>query len=138
MHFQIRVTLNEIAGGVYAPRGFYDGGGSPPTNGDDEMSLKKGHKPSPSNAVTKYQKGLIGWTSEALPEFGADGDFGNETEEWVKKYQKAADLDQSGEIDGVTAPLLLSYLEDGDGTVGKHGHPAKVTEGTKVTIGENV
>ncbi len=137
MHYQIRVTLGEIAGKVYAPRGFYDGGGSPPTNGDDEVSLKNGHTPSPSNAVVKYQRGLIGWTSDALPKFGADGDFGDETEEWVKKYQRAADLDQSGEIDGVTAPLLLSYLESAPVKPAKHKHPAAVTEGTKVTIGEN-
>lgn len=36
MHFQIRVTLREIAGGVKSPRGFYDGTQG---EGEDEMSL---------------------------------------------------------------------------------------------------
>ncbi len=132
MHYQIRVTLGEIAGGVKAPRGFYGGGGTAP-GGDDEMSLKKGDK---GNAVTKHQKALIVWNSEALPKFGADGDFGSETDAWVKNYQKAADLEQNGVIDGVTSALLISYLSGG----GKHSHTAtaSVAEGTTVgvTIGE--
>ena len=133
MHYQIRVTMAEIAMVVYAPRGFYDGGGHAP--GDGEMSLSKGDQ---GNAVTKHQQGLIAWNPDALPESGADGDFGNETVEWVKNYQRAADLDQTGIIDGVTSALIVSYtIKGGNGTVGKHGHSATVTEGTKVTIGEN-
>ena len=133
MHFQIRVSTNEIASGVHAPRGFYEGGGVvPPPLGDDEMSLKKGDK---GNAVQKHQEGLIAWNDDALPEFKDDADFGQETEDWVKLYQKAADLDQTGVIDGVTSALIVSYTVEGGG-VGKHTHSATVTEGTKVTIGE--
>jgi hypothetical protein len=136
MHFQIRTSPSEIEGGVYAPRGFYEGGGSPPIGDDDEMSLQNGDS---GNAVGKHQEGLIAWNPDALPEFGADKDFGDETEDWVKLYQKAADLDQTGVIDGVTSALVISYTIGGDdGTVGKHGHGATVTEGTKVTILENV
>ncbi len=130
MHYQIRVTLGEIAGGVKAPRGFYGGGGTAP-GGDDEMSLKKGDK---GNAVTKHQKALIQWNPDALPKFGADGDFGGETEAWVKNYQKAADLVQNGVIDGVTSALLIFYL--GSDGVDKHSHPATavVAENTGVSI----
>jgi hypothetical protein len=135
MHFQIRVSPNEIKGGVYAPRGFYEGGGSPPIGDDDELSqLKKGDS---GNAVGKHQEGLIAWNPDALPEFGADLDFGGETEDWVKLYQKAADLDQNGVIDGVTSALILSYLSSISEPT-KHYHDATVSEGTKVTIGENV
>ena len=130
MHSQLRVTTTEIAKGVFAPRGFYEG------NGDIEMSLKKGDK---GNAVQKHQTGLIAWNPNALPKFGADADFGGETETWVKTYQEAADLPTTGVIDGVTSALIISYTIEGGG-VGKHSHPTttKVTETTKVavTIGE--
>lgn len=138
MHWQVRVSMIEISGKIYAPRGFYGGGGDAP--GDDEMSLKLGDK---GNAVRKHQQGLIAWDENALPKFKDDGDFGGETELWVNNYQRAADLDQTGVIDGVTSALIISYTISGggDGTVGKHGHPAtvKVTEstGVKVSIGEN-
>lgn len=135
MHYQIRVTLSEIAAGVYAPRGFYKGGGSPPTNGDDEMSLSNGDE---GNAVGKHQEGLIAWNPDALPKFGADKDFGDETEEWVKSYQRAADLEQTGIIDGVTSALIISYTIEGSEGVAEHGHKAKVTEKTTVEIGELV
>jgi len=135
MHYQVQVTLKEIAGGVYAPRGFYEGGGTvpPPQGDDDEMSLSKGDK---GNAVGKHQDGLIAWNPDALPKFGADKDFGGETEQWVKNYQGAADLDQTGVIDGVTSALIISYTIEADAGVGKHTHTAAVSEGTKVTIGE--
>lgn len=137
MHFQIRVTLNEIAGGVRSPRGFYEGGGNAPEDGDDEMSLKLGDK---GNAVGKHQNGLMVWNPDALPKFGADKDFGEETEEWVKFYQRAADLPQTGVIDGVTSALIISYtiegISDPDSHPEKHGHPAiaTVVEGTKVSV----
>ncbi len=135
MHFQIRVTLGEIAGGVQSPRGFYEGGGSAP--GDDEMSLALGDK---GNAVGKHQEGLLAWNPDALPEFGADKDFGGETEEWVKLYQRAADLDQTGVIDGVTSALIISYTIEGDGggdgPVKKHGHDviASLAEDTRISV----
>jgi len=129
MHFEVNVTLDDIAGGVYAPRGFYGGGGTVP--GDDEMALKKGDSGA---AVQKHQEGILAWNPDALPNYGADGDFGDETVTWVKNYQKAAEMDQTGEIDGVTSSLLIAYLASGGG--GKHSHKgtATVTEGTKVAI----
>lgn len=117
MHYQIRVKLGEIAAGVKAPRGFYEG-----DQGDDEMSLKRGDK---GNAVQKHQTGLIAWNKDALPKFGADADFGGETETWVKLYQKAADLPQSGVIDGVTSALIISYTIEGGGD---HDHPPTPTQ----------
>ncbi len=74
---------------------------------DDEMSLKRGDEGA---AVASYQEALIKWDENALPGFGADGDFGGETEEWVKKFQAAYDLPETGVIDGVTAGLLATFL----------------------------
>lgn len=57
-------------------------------------------------AVTHFQKRLMAWNSAALPKHQADGDYGEETIEWVKTYQTAAELEVTGNIDGVTAALL--------------------------------
>lgn len=130
MHYENRVTPAEIGGGVYAPRGFYGKIG-------DQAVLRKGDKGA---AVKLHQEGLLAWNPDALPEWGADSDYGDETETWVKLYQKAADLDQTGTIDGVTSSMVLRYLPVNGGT-GKHTHPASVTvtEATKATVkvGEN-
>lgn len=125
MHYQIRVTLAEIAGGVTSPRGFYLGGET------GEMTLQRGDQ---GKAVEKHQQALQAWDSRALPQYGADGDFGAETEEWVIHFQFAWDLDRTGIIDGVTSTLLLDYLKAGG--VGKHSHPATVSGGVQVTIGD--
>ncbi len=58
-------------------------------------------------AVTRFQNALLAWNADALPEFGADGDYGEETEVWVRNFQTALDLPASGSVDGVTAALLL-------------------------------
>ncbi len=131
MHYEIRVTLEEIAGGVHAPRGFY--GGDTPRD-EDEMSLKRGDS---GNAVRKHQSGLNTWNPDLA--LVLDGDYGPATESAVKSYQGAADLDQTGVIDGVTSALIIAYTIPTSG--GRHSHPAEavVTEGTKVavTIGES-
>ena len=68
------------------------------------MSLKTGDK---GVAVTVCQKRLMVWNKNALPKCGADGSYGGETVEWVKVFQQATSLPQTGLIDGITAALLL-------------------------------
>lgn len=46
---------------------------------------------------------------DPLPRFGADGDYGAETEAAVKAYQAGAQISTTGRIDGVTAALLVRY-----------------------------
>lgn len=105
MHFELRVTLAEIAGGISSPRGVtelpkkVDG-----DEEDDEMMLKRGDK---GVAVGVLQKRLIAWNRNALPKCGPDRSYGAETVEWVKVFQQANGLTESGNIDGVTAALLL-------------------------------
>lgn len=84
-------------------------------NEDNEM-LKNGDE---GNTVRLYQRALKAWKAEALPEYGADGDFGDETETWVKKYQQSADLPVTGTIGGVTAANLVRYVAGG---VAAHNH----------------
>ncbi len=101
----------------------------PPPTLDDEMGLRRGDT---GNAVAKMQKGLLAWREDVLPEFGADADYGGETETAVSKYQKAADLDAAqdfgtlGVADATTIAFILSNLtgEKGDkGDQGDDGDP---------------
>jgi len=61
---------------------------------------------SKGKAVVEFQSRILDWDPEALPKYGADGDYGNETIAAVKRFQKEQGLDASGTIDGVTAALL--------------------------------
>ncbi len=93
----------------------------PPTMGDD-MALRRNDT---GNAVTRHQEALLAWRPSSLPRFGADGDFGAETEAAVTEYQKAADLDGTqdnvaGIIDGITSNLLLEWIPDR--AVATHDH----------------
>ncbi len=74
------------------------------------MTLKRGDK---GPAVEVFQKALKAWRADALPKYGVDGDFGGEMEDWVKLYQGAAKVNQTGTIDGVTAALLGRYVAKG-------------------------
>ena len=72
------------------------------------------------NIIGKMQRGLIAWNSAALPVYGADKDFGAESETWVKNYQDASDLVDTadfkanpalyGVCDGVTFGALMEIL----------------------------
>ena len=79
-------------------------------NGEEEVALRKGAK---GEAVRKFQTGLKGWNPDALPVFGVDGDFGDETETWVRNFQSSQELSVTGAIDGVTGALILEYRPDG-------------------------
>jgi len=83
------------------------------------------------NAVKKHQEALNAWNPDL--ELKLDGEFGALTDKATKQYQKAAQIDQNGVIDGVTSSMLMTYLGgDGEGG-GKHKHPATAT--TTVEIG---
>ncbi len=122
MHYEIHVTLGEIAGGVKAPRGFY---GS--ETGDDEMALKVGSK---GPAVNKLQKGLNSWKADLVT---VDGVYGSGTEAGVKTYQTAAQLLPDvvpGQADGLTTAFILEYVPDkgaGGGKPHDHDMPAGKT-----------
>ncbi len=79
-----------------------------PVEETEENVLAKGAE---GKAVKRFQEALLAWNAEALPKFGADGDYGDETVEWVEKYQTDAGLIPTGVIDGVTAALLQIELQ---------------------------
>ena len=100
MHFQVsKCTRAQLMRGIDWATVLED---------DDDMgqTLKFGDR---GNAIRKFQGALRMWNPNALPLYGADGDFGVETVEWVRRYQTAAQINPSGEIDGITGALLADY-----------------------------
>lgn len=57
-------------------------------------------------AVRAMQEALLKWDSKCLPKYGADGDFGSETEKALKAYQKASGLPVTGVYDEATRAKL--------------------------------
>ncbi|MDH3190129.1 MAG: M15 family metallopeptidase [Acidimicrobiia bacterium] len=71
---------------------------------EEETVLTKGAKGA---AVKQFQESLKSWNASALPKYGADGSYGAEMIEWVKKYQTEKGIPDTGNLDGVTAALLV-------------------------------
>lgn len=65
--------------------------------------LKKGD----TGTVVRQAQRLLIASGVTLPTWGADGDFGDETESAVIKFQKAKKLEQTGKIDKPTMSKLL-------------------------------
>lgn len=78
-------------------------GGSPggPGGGGDEL-LQRG---SSGSAVTALQRDLMS-LGYAMPQYGADGSFGAETEQAVRAFQRAAGIG----VDGIAGPQTLSAI----------------------------
>ena len=70
-----------------------------PVTGD----LKRGDS---GEAVKALQQLLLNWNPDCLPAYGADGDFGRETEDAVKAFQKSAKLKETGIYDAATEAAL--------------------------------
>ncbi|WP_343696924.1 DUF4157 domain-containing protein [Flavobacterium sp.] len=82
--------------------------GNPPLEkaNDNEMLISTGHK---GGYVSEIQKGLLLWNSNALPKFGADGDFGNETRNAVLGFQ--IDNELNGQ-EGIVGPETMGTLDN--------------------------
>lgn len=88
------LDLKSGIAGVIPPR---------PPDEEDEMALKPGDR---GNAVKAVQRALNKWQ----PTLGVldDGIYGPGLTAAVKLYQESANLPQTGDVDGVTAALLLT------------------------------
>lgn len=60
------------------------------------------------SAVTAMQQALLTWRPECLPKWGADGDFGGETEVALRAYQAEAGLPVTGVYDEATRKALTA------------------------------
>jgi hypothetical protein len=106
MHFQLdRGPAAVDVDWRTVPGGAQDTASLPMEVKEEEMVLSKGAE---SPAVQRFQECLLVWDATALPEHGADGDFGRETVEWVGRFQESFGLEKTGVIDGVTAALLVA------------------------------
>lgn len=90
------------------------GDGTIPEPGEEEQMIQRGDK---GKQVGTVQQALID-NGFPLPQWGADEDFGAETEGAVKAYQSDEELDSTGKVDGVTAAFLIP-----SGGVGPAGPP---------------
>lgn len=63
------------------------------------------------SAVTALQRALLVWNPDCLPKYGADGDFGSETEAAVKDFQRISGLPVTGVYDEATRKLLTGIGE---------------------------
>jgi peptidoglycan hydrolase-like protein with peptidoglycan-binding domain len=109
MHWQINCSPEDLATGI-------DWSTVPDYEGEDEMALQRGDQ---GNAVGKFQGAL---KAAGRYDGEIDLDFGPQTEQAVIDYQHAAQIPETGRIDGITASLLMEYVRDwadpapGDGT----------------------
>ena len=97
------------------------------------------HKGDYGTAVRAMQEALLRWDSHCLPKYGADGDFGAETEKALKAFQKANGLPVTGIYDDATrakltgvAPVVKKHVEVTGGTVNLRSSPG--TSGKKLGV----
>lgn len=67
--------------------------------------LSKGDK---GDDVRQMQLSLLLWNADCLPKYGADGDFGSETEKALKSFQDASNLPVTGICDSATENALMA------------------------------
>ena len=80
------------------------------------------------SAVTAMQKALLAWDEKCLPKYGADGDFGSETEKAVKAFQEADGLPVTGVYDEATRKALTDWKPQEGPEKPEPGTPAKYVE----------
>ena len=74
---------------------------------EGDTMLKQGDK---GLAVTYWQKALMKRDPAALPQWGADSDFGGETEMWTNRFKAAVGLPQDGIVDAITYGHMANAL----------------------------
>ena len=81
---------------------------------EDEVDMKKGDT---GETVKVWQEAMLK-NGLTLPAYGADGDFGAETEAATKAFQAKYSLSQTGVVDIFTAAAMWSALQNiGDAQV---------------------
>lgn len=87
--------------------------------------LRRGDK---GDDVRAMQRALMIWKSDCLPRWGADGDFGQETEDALRAYQASAGLPVTGIYDDATRTALtaigrMQYVRITGGSVNVRSAP---------------
>lgn len=92
-------------------------GGVAPTPVEPEYGDRELYKGLSGNDVEELQKKLLSLNYK-LPKYGADGDFGSETESAVKAFQTDQQLDVDGIVGKYTFAAIEEALEDRQINVG--------------------
>ena len=82
----------------------------PPVSGDDKTVLPTLRRGDNGEKVAYLQKLLMD-RGYALPKYGADGDFGAETEKAVKAFQRDWGLKEDGVVGEKTWSMLLTTMD---------------------------
>lgn len=82
----------------------------PPADGNDKVVLPTLRRGDKGEKVAYLQKLLMD-RGYALPKYGADGDYGKETEAAVKAFQRDCGLTQDGVTGPKTWAMLLTTME---------------------------
>ena len=107
-HGATNVTCGKKVRGSYTYRDVIDNLDEYRGNVDPEADgLKRGDS---GLEVTAMQQLLLKWDPNCLPEYGADGDFGQETEDAVKAFQKEKGLPVTGVYDAATEKALMETV----------------------------
>lgn len=80
------------------------------------------------SAVTAMQEALLKWNPTCLPKYGADGDFGSETEKALRTFQESVALPITGVYDETTRKSLTDWKPQEEQEKPEPGTPAKYVE----------
>lgn len=58
-------------------------------------------------SVKDWQRALLMWNDQALPKYGADGDWGGESKYWLRRFQESANIKRTGFQDEITELFLM-------------------------------
>ena len=85
-------------------------------------------------AVTAMQANLLAWDPDCLPKYGADGDFGGETEAALRAFQEAAGLPVTGVYDEATRKALTAAKPQDEPVQPTPGTPAKYVQVREIHV----
>lgn len=131
-------TMDDVRRDVAKLLGGEPGPSSDPSYGDREL-----YKGLSGKDIVELQKRLMALKYE-LPKYGADGDFGSETEAAVKAFQRDNKLDVDGIVGNYTYAAIEEALKGKEIVVGDivdfigdtHYSSANATSGSKAVPGK--
>ena len=85
-------------------------------------------------AVAAMQTALLAWDATCLPRYGADGDFGGETEAALTAFQAEAGLPVTGVYDAATRKALAAAKPQDEPVQPAPGTPAKYVQVREIHV----
>lgn len=104
MHFEIIASPGEISEGLVL-----DGTALSAKARETPDMIKRGDR---GPAVEWWQERLLAWQTDCLPQYGADGQFGEETEKAIQRFEAEQGIKQRGVIDLIRGTALMAATRD--------------------------